>query len=283
MSVEAQRQQALLAAFTASPGHVVTPPLRETGERAERGIEVYRANAEALAERALGAVFATVQAMLGEEDFAHLAADFWRVHPPQRGDMGEWGEEFPAWLAAHRAMAPWPYLGDCARLDLALHRNERAADAVFDAASLTLLESTEPEQLRLMLMPGTELLRSTWPVGTIHHAHHAAADQSEAAFETVRVALEPPRAEAVLVVREGWRAVVHLVDRDAADWIDALLRGHSLDAALSAAGNGFDFASWLGTALRRGWLKGAAELATDASLIAQVRSSSAAVSNTARS
>ena len=257
MSGEALRQQALLAAFMAPPGHVVVPLLRESGERAARGIEAYRANAEALAERALGAVFGTVQAMVGDEDFAHLAIDFWRAHPPVRGDMGEWGDAFPAWLAAHPAMAPWPYLGDCAHLDLALHRNERAADAVFEAASLALLETTDPDRLHLLLMPGTELLRSAWPIGTIHQAHDAADDRSELAFDAVRHALDPPRAEAVLVVREGWRAVVHVLGGDAADWTEGLLRGHSLEAALAAAGEGFDFASWLGTALRHGWLKGA--------------------------
>ena len=109
-------------------------------------------------------------------------------------------------------------------------------------------------------MPGTELLRSAWPVGTIHDAHHTTADRTEAAFEAVRLALDPPRAEAVLVVREGWRAAVHGLAGDAADWTVSLLQGHSLDAALAAAGEGFDFASWLGTALRHGWLKGAAVL-----------------------
>ena len=261
MNGEARRQQALLAACIAPPGRALPPPLRETGERAARGIEVYRANAEALAERALAAVFGTVQTMLGAEDFAHLAADFWRAHPPVHGDMGEWGEAFPQWLAAHPAMAPWPYLGDCAALDLALHRNERAADAVFDAASLTLLETCAPERLRLAFMPGTELLRSGWPIGSIHRAHHIAADESDAAFDAVRVALDPPRAETVLVVREGWRAAVHVLAADAAAWADGLLRGQSLEAALAAAGEGFDFASWLGHALRQGWLKGAAVLA----------------------
>lgn len=257
MSVEALRQQALLAAFMAPAGHGVGPSLRESGERAARGIDAYRANAEALAERALAAVFGTVKAMLGEEDFAHLAADFWRARPPQRGDLGESGETFPEWLAAHPAMAPWPYLGDCARLDLALHRNERAADAAVDAASLALLETPDLDRLHLLLLPGTEVLRSAWPIGTIHRAHQAAAAQSEAAFDAVRIAFDSQRAEAVMVVREGWRGTVHLLDSAVADWTDRLLQGHSFDVALATAGEAFDFASWLATALRQGWLQGA--------------------------
>ena len=250
---EARRQQALLAALAA--GGPAPPGLRETGARAARGLEAYRANAEALAERALAAVFPTVQALVGTGDFRRLAREFWRAHPPRRGDLGEWGDAFPAWLAAHAALAQWPYLGDCARLDLALQRNERAADAEFDAGSLALLESTDPARLRLLLMPGSALLRSAWPIASIHHAHQLEGDTAERAFEAVRDAIAEPRAEAVLVVRDGWRAVVHRLDPPTADWTQDLLDGATLAAALERAGPAFDFAAWLASGLRGAWVQ----------------------------
>ena len=279
---EARRQQALIAAIEAagaggsdagdgaatpsSAGRLDAshlspqPQLRETGARAARGLEVYRANAQSLADRALGAAFATVRAMLGAEDFSHLAHEFWRARPPQRGDMGEWGAEFPAWLAAHPGLATWPYLGDCARLDLALHRNERAADAEFDAASLALLGTCDPGRAQLSWMPGVQLLRSPWPIATIHHAHQVDADERERAFDAVRAALAEPRVEAfqqhVLVARKGWRAVVHRLDAAEAGFARSVQQGESLGAALAEAGSGFDFAHWLGRALRESWLKG---------------------------
>lgn len=256
---EAQRQRLLLAMF-AAPAADAVPALsiRELDARALRGFEAYRANAEALAERALSAVFATVQTMVGEDNFRHLAREFWQAHPPERGDMGEWGQTFPAWLGAHAAMAQWPYLGDCARLDLALHQNERAADAVFDAASLSLLESSDPALLSLRLMPGTALLRSAWPIATIHAAHRV--DETQAAFVGVRAALDEQRGEQVLVVRKGWRAVVHRLGQAEADWSASLLAGTSLSIALESAGEAFDFAAWLSTALREQWVKGVAVL-----------------------
>ena len=261
-SREAQRQQALIAALLAPPGHVPDMPLRERGERAARGIEAYRANAEAAAERALAAVFGTVQSLLGEEDFAHLAAEFWRAAPPVRGDLGEWGATLPAWLAAHAGMAPWPYLADYARLDLALHRNERAADAVVDTESLNLLATTDPSLLAMTLMPGIELLQSRWPLAAIHRAHHVPADGADAAFEAVRGLLgtvtDSSPQSAVLVVREGWRAVVHALDAPAGRWTQSLLDGQLLDEALAHAGEVFYFSAWLATALQRGWLKGVA-------------------------
>jgi hypothetical protein len=268
MTAEAQRQQALIAALLAPPGRVNEAGLfdeaglHERGERAARGIDAYRANAEAVAERALAAVFGTVQALLGEENFARLAAEFWRAAPPLRGDVGEWGGAFPAWLGAHAGMAPWPYLADCARLDLALHHNERAADGEADAESLNLLASTDPSQLVMVLMPGTELLLSRWPLAAIHHAHHVPPDEADAAFEAVRGLLgavtDSSAQSAVLVARAGWRAVLHTLDAPGARWTQSLLDGQPLDQALAMAGEGFDFAAWLATALRHGWLKGAA-------------------------
>jgi hypothetical protein len=253
---EALRQQALLAVLAAGEADPATLALCESGERAARGLEAYRANAEASADRALASTFATVQAMVGAEDFTHLAREFWRAHPPQRGDLGEWGAEFPAWLGAHASMAHWPWLADCARLDLALHRNERAADASLDAASLMLLESADPSRLHLQLMPGTTLLRSAWPIASVHAAHQFVGDAAEHAFETVRVAITDARGEQVLVARQGWRAVVHRLDPSSAAWVQAVLDGACLADALAQAGEAFDFTAWLATALRESWLKG---------------------------
>lgn len=249
---DAERQQALLAALAG--GAAPLGVLRESGERAARGLAAYRANAEAIAERALASAFATVQAMVGDDDFRHLAREFWQAHPPERGDLGEWGDAFAAWLAAHRGLTAWPWLADSARLDLALHRNQRAADAALDAASLGLLESTDPSQLRLLLVPGTVVLCSVWPIAAIHHAHQLAGDAAERAFADVRAAIAAQRGEQVLVVRKGWRAVVHPLDALTASWTRDLLDGVDLAAALTRAGEGFDFTAWLTTALREAWL-----------------------------
>ncbi len=250
---EAQRQQALLAALAdGAPG---LAGLRETGPRAARGLEAYRANAEAIAARALGSTFATVRAMLGADDFARLARAFRHADAPRRGDLAEWGEALPDRLASQAALAPWPWLADGARLDLALQRCERAADAAVDAASLAQLDSTDPARLRLELMPGSSLLRSPWPIATIHHAHQLEGEAAERAFAAVREAIAQRRGESVLVARRGWRAVAYRLDPQRADWTQDLLAGADLAAALEHAGDAFDFAAWLADALRDSWLK----------------------------
>lgn len=248
---EAHRQQQLLAALSRQGE---PPALREQGSRAERGLAAYRANASALAERALAAACPTVQAMMGEEDFAALARAFWRDHPPQRGDLGEWGGELPGWIAAQTGLAEWPWLADSAGLDLSLHRCERAGDAVPDLASLAQLGEADPADLDLQLMPGLEVHESRFPIATIHAAHRSATPE---AFAPVRAALAAGQGEAACVSREGWRAVVQTLSAPEAAFMDALLRGASLAAALEEAGEDFDFGAWLQRAIASSWLKGA--------------------------
>jgi hypothetical protein len=260
MGAEALRQRALLAALATRGPASAELVLQGDAARARQGLDAYRINAAAIAERALGAVFPTLAALIGAEDFEHLAREFWHAEPPTRGDLGEWGTTFPAWLAAHAAFTEWRYFGDAARLDLAVHQCERACDADFDAASLALLSEAEPQQLRLLLMPGTALIASRWPIATIYAAHHSA----EADFDAMRAALDNEVAETALVARKGWRATVHRIDATDARWTAQLLAGAPLDQALAEAGEEFDFAAWLASAVQEKWLKGAALCADQA-------------------
>jgi hypothetical protein len=247
---EAARQQALLAAITqgAAPSPRV---LIQALPRAPAGVQIYRSNAHALAERALGAAFPTLQALLGTDDFRQMAGEFWRAQPPQRGDIGVWGDALPQWLRAHPGLASWPYLGDCAQLDWLCHDCERAADANLDAASLALFDSHEPTRLTLVMRPGTAVLDSRWPVASLYAAHQADAT----GFDSARDAIAAQRGETILVARRGWRAVVHTIDVPTCVWTRDLLGGASLGEALARAGPDFDFTAWLTRALAEDWLQ----------------------------
>lgn len=216
------------------------------------GLQAYRTNAHATAERALRAVFPTVRELVGEQSFEHLACEHFQQHPPLRGDLGEWGERFPAWIDTHPALSEWPYLGDCARLDLACHRCERAADAVFDAASLQRLGDTDPAQLRLIAMPGLKGVDAQWPVVTILQAHRRAGP---ADFDAARTAISARRGEFAVVTRHGFRADVALIDAPMGRWMRDVLWHRDLASALDALPDGGDFSAWLALALQGAWIE----------------------------
>ena len=244
---EALRQQMLLRALwgDARPG-VVAGWLRD-GPRVARGLAAYRANAGAAAERALATAYPTVQQLLGEESFAALSRAFWLRHPPTAGDLGLWGAELPAFIANAQTLAEEPYLPDVARLEWAVHSAERAADSSAPQG-LERLGSDEPAGLVLRLAPGTALITSMHPVVTIWQAHRSnGADR----FAPVRAAFTAGAGECALVVREGWQARVQTLALNEARFTQAVLAGHTLAAALTAAGDTFPFEAWLIAALQQ--------------------------------
>ncbi len=196
---------------------------------AERGLAAYRGNVKALSAQALAVPFSRLRAELGEDEFASLAWTFWRRHPPESGDLGQWGGALEAFLVERAGEASG--LPDLARLDWALHSAERAADAELDVASLNLLGTTPPESLQLLPRPG--------------------------------IALIEQQQGPVLVWRRGWRGEWQPLSTAQAAFFAALLRGVNLAEALqasevkgSALEADFDFGAWLQAALQNAWLLG---------------------------
>lgn len=246
MSTEAERQRALMAAIVQrDDGAALRPWMAARPAGVIRGLQAYQANAGASAERCLAAAFPTVQALVGEESFAALSRAFWQAEPPLRGDLAQFGEDLPAFIAASEQLADVPYLADVARLDWRIAEAERAEDADVETGSLQLLSEVEPARLRLQLRPGVSLFASDHPVVSIWKAHQSTAHG---------VTLDARRGEHALVWRAGWRAGAEAVEPPVARWMTSLLDGATLDTALALAGEGFEFETWLVRALQQQWL-----------------------------
>lgn len=242
---EAQRQQALLRALWRQGE--LPAGLAGTAAQRDMGLGVYRANAGAHAERALASACPTLAALIGPEALAGLARTVWAAQPPQRGDLAEFATAVPAFVEADAQLADWPYLADVARLDLAVQRIERAAEAPAQPAGLALLAETDPSGLWLRPRDGLLLLRSRFPVASIWQAHRTPEPEAALAM------LDLTQPEAALVWRDGWRGAVAALTPAAAGFTAALLGGADLGTALDAADAGFDFTAWLTQALQQQW------------------------------
>lgn len=250
MSRLAQQQQALLDALLGSPTEAAAQALAgAVATPWARGLQVYRANGRALAQRALGAAYPVLVQLLGEDSFSALAQAFWQAQPPRRGDMNQWGETLADFLAGDAQLQDLPYLPDVARLEWALHRCAQTADATAEPASYQRLMDEDPARLTLVLAPGCTLLASAWPVASIVTAHHTEQPDLGTAAERLRAGL----GETALVWREGLRPRVRAVWPGEAALLSALQAGASLAAALEMA-HALDFAAWLPMAGRTGLL-----------------------------
>ena len=288
-SREAERQQRLLGAISRSTAPAALADWARDGLHFGRGLQVYQANAGALAERALAAAYPVVAELLGLESFAQLARALWQQQPPTQGDVATWGAALAQLLADAEGgvdaqslpspsfppstpstpSTPFPpylrYLPDVARLEWAVHLAACAADAAAAPGAFDRLADTDPAALWLQPRPGTALLQSLHPVASIWRAHQEEVEEVEVVaatadrFADVRAALARGQAESALVWRQGWRVHVAALDASDAAFTHALLQGQTLGAALSGLSDrpGFDFEAWLVATLTRGWLLGA--------------------------
>lgn len=251
MSTLAAQQQALLEALLAWPADDAMQKIAtySTDPRA-RGLKAYQANGRALAERALRAAYPVVVQLLGDESFADLARALWHAEPPVRGDIACWGETLAAWMQTSTQLQDEPYLPDVARAEWALHQCAGAPDRSADLATLALLTTQDPAQLRLVLAPGCAVVRSAWPIASILGAHLEASPSLEEAGVHLRAGL----AQDAVVWRAGWRPRVRLALAGEPEALLGLLGGGSLAQALETqdGASALDFGQWLPMAVQTG-------------------------------
>ena len=221
MNRQSEFQNALLDADLPAPqglhdGH---------GRPAARRFDVYRNNVAASLTNALETAFPATSRLLGPENFRTVAGRFLRLSPPDSPLMMHYGTGFADFLAGVDGLASMGYLPDIARLEQALRRAYHAADHLPLAPDA--LARTAPEalpQLRFTFAPSVHLLISDWPVLDIY-----------------RYALSPeapkPRAQAqaILLARNDFDPVPHLLPHQSGPLIHALMTGETLGNALAAS------------------------------------------------
>jgi len=269
-----QEQQALLQLVLGAADSAAPPRWLSAGDAAQarclqRGLQAYRANGQALAERALAAAYPVLVQLVGEENFAPLARHFWARHPPVCGDMACWGDLLGAFVGASAQLADEPCLADVAHLEWLMHLASSAADVSPDAASFARLASEDPARITLTLGAGVALLASPYPAASIVNAHLLGSPSLQQAGQL----LAEGRAEHVLVWRQGFRPRVRVSTAMEHRLLEMLMAGRSLLDALDALdavrlpGDGgtvpFDFNAWLGEAVQTGLIMGVHSLPTN--------------------
>jgi hypothetical protein len=212
-----------------------------------RGLQAYRANGQALAQRALASAYPVTRQLLGGDSFDGLASACWHDQPPTRGDMAHWGEHVPRFLQSSSQLADEPYLADLARLEWLLHTLTTAADAQPDLRTLALLTQGDATVQFLQLSPGWSQMQSAYPVVSLVHAHLSGTPTLQDAGERLKRGL----AEQAVVWRQGMRPRVRTAMPGEFDFLAAIASHSSVLQALQSAPE-LDFAAWLALAVNTG-------------------------------
>ncbi len=231
------------------------PPVAAATPPSHRGFLVYRANGHELAARALAAAFPVLAQMLGDDNFAALARAFWHAQPPVRGDIAQWGEGLPGFVAASAQLQEEPSLPDVARIEWALHTAAGAADETADLASFGLLASTDPALVKLRLCASARVFESPWPVVSLIQAHQMPNEPGRSLAEAARL-LHQRVPQSAVAWRQGLRPTLRETMAGEVALLTELQAGASLSEAVDAAG-ALDFQAWLPMAVQTGLLLGA--------------------------
>jgi hypothetical protein len=227
----------------------------------ESRLAIYRHNLFGNLTEALSAVYPTVAALVGDGFFRFAAHEYILAHPSRSGNLHEFGEALPEFLARFEPAGSLPYLPDCARLDWAWHavfhaRSTPAGDAGSALARIAALSDAARLELRLCWQPAARVVASRYPIFRIWQAHQSPlSDVGDAAS---RIDLDSG-GEAVLVVQRAGDVMVERLAPAEHALLDALSRGAALEDAVAAAlalGAAFDVAAAMAHHLALGTLTG---------------------------
>jgi hypothetical protein len=185
-----------------------------------RSHALYQANILENYHASLAATYPVVRRLVGDAFFREAAREYALRHRSTSGDLHGYGEAFADFLARYGPASALAYLADVACLEWACAEAYDAADgARFDFAALVEVPPERRGRIVFFLQPAARLLRSSFPVASIHEANQADRDGSFS---------DEWKGEHVLVHREGLEVRVRTVDADVWRFLAAIDSGRSL-------------------------------------------------------
>ncbi|WP_299555305.1 DNA-binding domain-containing protein [uncultured Tateyamaria sp.] len=208
------------------PDHPMPEGLTDgAGRPTPRRFSVYRNNVTVALIDALRAGFPVLHKLLGDQNFDQLARLFARAHPPTSPLMMHYGADLPAFLDAFKPLAHIGYLGDVARLEVAIRCAYHAADSAPIAPAR--LGAVPPEVLmrsRFSLAPAVRVLSSRWPILDIWR------------YNTVPGAPKPRGiGQSILITRSEFDPEPHAVSEAQLAWLTAVRANAPLEEAMDMA------------------------------------------------
>ncbi len=140
-------------------------PLLVGGRDPAKRLAIHQRNYETSLVNALLGKFPATRWLVGTEFLSEAARKFIQAHPPEAPCIAEYGENFPAFLAAHRLADRVPYMKWLAELEW--HVGQVAIAIGRPALNLSDVSMLDPSVLpdaTLTVQPGIRYLRTPWPV-----------------------------------------------------------------------------------------------------------------------
>jgi hypothetical protein len=220
-----------------------------------QGINIYRRNLVANAQRALNISFPTVFEMLDSDVSEEVVIQFLQYCPPSQGDWSQWGETFPNFLATTKAAKDYAYLPCCAVLDWHIHCALHGKNQVLAQSSLSLLSDVEPDNIVVEFNDNVTLIKTKYPITEIFDAHHHSEIlERELAINKAQELLSKKLDEQVVMIfRPEFQPKVTTLTPSESEFMFSLMAEKSIATSLDLINDfsEFLFEKWLMTAIKR--------------------------------
>lgn len=231
--MQSEFSKALLNSSTAVPAGLAEPQSFDSEQR----FNVYRNNVLSSLIEALRQSFPVVCALVGEEAFAKLAAQYVTHYPPKSAYLFEYGDQFGLFLESKEELRSYPYMAEVAQLEYQILCSTHAGDAPPTPGLLEALCANPPllAQTRFIFAPSFKLLAFTHASASIWAAHQ----QSLVGLDSVNV--EQP--EWLMLSRPNYSVELDWLEIGEFEFLQALCRGERLEDALDRSTAPFDLAA----------------------------------------
>ena len=199
---------------------------------AATALEVYRNNYRGNLHDALAGAYPVIEQLVGKEFFRSLTRAFIAQHPSRSGNLHHYGKQLPAFIATFTPAQSLAYLPDMATLEWACHCAYFAADATgLDISKLAQIPPEQYSNLLLHIHPACHVVRSSYPVAAIWHAHQpGAVEDFHIDLDSGLIDLDSSLGIALVIRNEDVVQVGDLVEAEAG-WLESLRAGTRLGAA----------------------------------------------------
>jgi hypothetical protein len=218
-----------------------------------QGIAIYRKNLIASAERALSITFPTVKKMIGASLFLFASRKLLTTSPPNMGDWALWGDNFPSLLASVEQLATYPFVVECAHIDLLRHQSERTNNIDVNLASLQLLATDDLDNIYVEFTDFTHVRTSKLPIVELWQAH--GNDESLQEIQLVKAQqwlASNNNVQYLLLYRPQYKTHIRELSFEEHQWLTALAQGLSIGHALETINlANFAFEQWLPLAIEQ--------------------------------
>jgi len=205
------------------------------GLEPEQRLQVYRNMVANTCAGALHTSYPAVLMLVGEDFFASAAARYQQAYPSRSGNLQDYGEQFPVYLANMPEAAELPYLADVARLEWARQKAYLAVDSTpFDHnARIRAIGIAASSNSHLLLSPSLQLVCSQHRILDIWHFSQNSSPEGLTLKDG---------GQCVLVWRDGTQLAMQEIDKAANYFITALMAGDSVGRAyIKVVQDGADF------------------------------------------